>query len=351
VSISTGLGGWINRVGVYSSDSPLATEDSNPGALLRWEPKPSGQHIEFGISEMNLFMWLSQAGLLKARTGFSTVPIGTIYDPFICRGLDALIYALYVGARFIVVGTPSGVTLSPEGGAHQSTVTQSLGMELPGLVSYEPAFAREAVWCLVAGITQVLAADGHSSYLRLSTRTVDQRLADPIEERLGRAEWRRQVLAGGYRLLGPEDAVEPLPRDAPSVVIVTAGATVSEAVKATRGLHYEEVGATLIVASSPGQLAQDLHRTRLEAVRSGRPPARTHLDDLIPPSLRHVPMVTVADASSHGLAFLGGAFGSPVVPLGVDAFGQSGTIADLYGYAGIDADHIVEAALLAIDMA
>jgi pyruvate dehydrogenase E1 component len=350
VSVSTSLGGWINRVGVFAAQVEEPKRDGPDGPqLLRWEPNSRGQHIEFGISEMNLFMWLSQAGHLSTRYNEPIVPIGTVYDPFICRGLDALIYGLYSGARFIVVGTPSGITLSPEGGAHQSTVTPSLGIELPGLRAYEPTFGREAVWCLHEAIDGVLSgSDGFCTYLRLSTRIVDQDLAATIEARLGLPEWRRQTLAGGYQLLGPEDA--ELPVGAPQVTIAASGALVPEAIAAVRELHREEVAARLLVVTSAERLSAELHDRRLRSIRDRQPDELGHLGALFGPGLRRSPIVTVADGASHGLSFLGGVYGAPVVPLGVDTFGQSGTIADLYGYTGIDQRHIVEAALLALDL-
>ncbi|HEX5166389.1 MAG TPA: 1-deoxy-D-xylulose-5-phosphate synthase N-terminal domain-containing protein, partial [Thermomicrobiales bacterium] len=146
VSVSTNLGGWINKAGVYAA-SEEQIFDQSP-RLLRWEPKPSGQHIELGISEMNLFMWLAMFGLSHELSGQLLFPIGTVYDPFVCRGLDAFIYGVYSHSRFIVAGTPSGISLSPEGGAHQSTITPSIGMELPQVRYYEPAFAQELEWTL-----------------------------------------------------------------------------------------------------------------------------------------------------------------------------------------------------------
>lgn len=106
VSISTNLGGWINKTGVFSPSE----RDDHGGAdrLLKWAPSPDGQHIELGISEMNLFMLLGQLGLSHDHHGQHLLPIGTVYDPFVLRGLDALIYALYNGARFVVAGTPVG---------------------------------------------------------------------------------------------------------------------------------------------------------------------------------------------------------------------------------------------------
>ena len=351
VAVSTNLGGWINRAGVYS---PRAAPDrGDVKRPLVWEPGPAGRHIELGISEMNLFLWLSQFGLTGELFGERLAPIGSVYDPFIARGLDALIYALYVKSRFVLVGTPSGVTLAPEGGAHQSTITPSLGIELPGLRGYEPVFGREVVWTLLEGIRGCLepdAADGFATYLRLATRPIDQSLAATVEARLGVDGWRTAVLAGGYRLLEASDALEPLPPRSPVVQVVAAGSIVPEAVAAVRMLHHEEIAANLIVVTSAERLAAEQHGGRLAAVRTGGRDAVGHLGILIPAGERRAPIVTVADAASHALSFIGGAFGAPVVPLGVDTFGQSGTIADLYGYAGIDAEHIVEAAILALDL-
>ena len=222
VSVSTNLGGWINRVGVYD---PVARQifDRTP-RLLEWKPGPEGRHIELGISEMNLFMMLGQLGLTADLLGEPLIPIGTVYDPFIARGLDALIFSLYNESRFILVATPSGVSLAPEGGAHQSTITPSIGIELPGLHAYEPAFAREVGWCLQEAIRGCITRDGgFSTYLRLTTRPVEQALAAPVADRLGETEWRRQALAGGYLMLIGRDIAADLPADAPRVTWPPSG--------------------------------------------------------------------------------------------------------------------------------
>jgi pyruvate dehydrogenase E1 component len=350
VSVSTNLGGWINRAGVYDP-VPRPVFDDTP-RLLRWAPGPTGQHIELGISEMNLFMMLGQLGLTAELLDAPLVPIGTVYDPFIARGLDALIFSLYNESRFILVATPSGVSLAPEGGAHQSTVTPSLGIELPGLRSYEPAFAREVGWCLEEAIHGCVGdRAGYSTYLRLTTRPVDQSLSRAVADRLGEAEWRRQTLAGGYLMLAARELAPGLPSDAPRVTVAAAGAVVPEAIAAVRELVAEEVDAHLVVVTSADRLAAEIHETRLSALRSGSRPAPGHLATLFPPGHRRAPIVSVLDGASHALAFLGAAYGAPVVPLGTDRFGQSGTIADLYATMGIDGPHIVEAALLAIEEA
>ncbi len=164
VSTSTNLSGWIIKNGVFKPEvtARLSTDEQQTFA---WREGPSGQHIELGISEMNLFMALGMFGLTHSElSGQRLIPIGTVYDPFICRGLDSLIYALYSGAKFIFAGTPSGISLSPEGGAHQSTVTPSLGIELPGLVAFEPAFAKEMEWMMIEALRQCCSgADGTPS--------------------------------------------------------------------------------------------------------------------------------------------------------------------------------------------
>jgi pyruvate dehydrogenase E1 component len=350
VSVSTNLGGWINRVGVYDPVSrPVFDETPR---LLRWQPGPGGRHIELGISEMNLFMMLGQLGLTAELLGEPLVPIGTVYDPFIARGLDALIFSLYNESRFILVATPSGVSLSPEGGAHQSTVTPSLGIELPGLRAWEPAFAREVAWCLEEAISGCVGERaGFSTYLRLTTRPADQSLADTVRERLGEEEWRRQTLAGGYVMLAARELHPDLPADAPRVTLAAMGALVPEALAAARFLAAEEVDVNLVVVTSADRLAAEMHGARLDGVRSGSPGRLPHLETLFPGAHRRAPIVTVLDGASHTLSFLGGAFGAPVVPLGVDRFGQSGTIPDLYAYMGIDTPHIIEAVLLAAESA
>ena len=184
VAVSTNLGGWINRVGV--SRPRRARLRGRRPETARWEPGPAGQHIELGISEMNLFMVLSQFGLSDELFGEHLIPIGTVYDPFICRGLDALIYGLYVGAKMIFAGTPSGVSLSPEGGAHQRTVTPSLGIELPGLRFYEPAFAREVEWTLLEGAPRLRRPRARLVDLPAALDQADrQSLAEPVQARVG----------------------------------------------------------------------------------------------------------------------------------------------------------------------
>lgn len=340
VATSTGLGGWMNRTGIFGPNERIVGDPSSP---LAWRISPHGRHVEFGISETNLFMWLGQAGMSEALFGVPLVPIGTVYDPFICRGLDALIYGLSNGGRFIVVGTPSGVSLAPEGGAHQSIVTPALGVDLPGLHAWEPAFMREVGWMLETAIDGCVdPVGGFSTYLRLSTRPVDQAPSERLAATLGVDEWRRQAIAGGYRLVVPGSGRRS--SETPATRIVTVGATVTEALRATESLADSGIDVELIVVTSADRLAAQARRPAVAPAADKDDQLRA----LFPPERDGIPIVTVIDGAPHTLGFLGGVGAAPVYALGVETFGRSGTIPDLYRAHGIDADGIEQAVRLAV---
>src|SRR5438309_1687138 len=324
VAVTTHLAGWINRTGVYGLHARPDPFADAPQAMA-WRESPSGRHIELGIAEHNLFLLLGALGLTAEVSGTTLLPIGTLYDPFVPRGLDALYHALYAGGRFVVAATPSGVTLSPEGGAHQSVITPSIGVALPAIAYFEPSFAREVEWILLDGLAAIAAREGESLYLRLSTRAVDQALAPPPSE-----AYRDAVLRGGYRLsdarAAPAYAVDR------AVHVFAAGVMVTEALAAARLLAAQGVFANVFVVTSPDRLYRGL--------RAPRP----WLETLVAADEEDVPVVSVLDGHSHALGFLGSALGVPQQALGVEDFGQSGARADLYRHYGIDAAAIVAAA-------
>jgi len=327
VAITTHLAGWINRKGIYF---PRAKPDffAEVPQAVRWRESPAGQHIELGIAEHNLFLLLGALGLSHELSGVTLLPIGTLYDPFVSRGLDALAHAIYAGGKFIVVATPSGVSLSPEGGAHQSVFTPGIGIGLPGIMYYDPAFAREVEWILLEGLHGLLdRSEGECLYLRLSTKPVDQRLAPPPS-----AGYRAQVLQGGYRLMNA--SMEPgYEAGRNAVHIFAAGVMVPEAVEAGRALRERGVFANVFAVTSPDLLYRD--------VKGPRP----YLKDLVRAEEAGVPVVSVLDGHSRTLAFIGAALGVRQIPLGVDHFGQSGSRQDIYRHYGIDAAAIARAAL------
>jgi pyruvate dehydrogenase E1 component len=339
VSVSTNLGGWINKMGVFAPEERPDFLGSD--RLLKWQQSSSGQHVELGISEMNLFLALHAFGLGHELHGQHLLPVGTVYDPFVCRGLDALIYALYNDARFVVAGTPAGVTLAPEGGAHQSSITPSIGLELPGLTYAEPAYARALDWLLCDGLQRLGYPDGGSLYLRLSTRPIDQTPFDLATERSGVEQLRADVLAGGYRLVEPSGPAD--------VVIAASGAVVPEAVGAAALLADEGVRSVVVDVTSSDRLFRGWRSELRSATRHARPSTPAHqLANLLGEHERHVPIVTVHDAASHHLAWLGGVFGARTVPVGVDQFGQSGTVHDLYEIFDLLPGQLANAALVAL---
>jgi pyruvate dehydrogenase E1 component len=350
VATSTNLAGFINRAGVFS---PAARRSWSEDAALKWSEGPEGQHIELGISEMNLFLLLGQLGLAWDLSSQPLLPVGTVYDPFVLRGLDAFIYSVYSGARFVVAGTPSGISLAPEGGAHQSTITASVGLELPNVTFVEPAYAGALDWLICGALQKIAAAnsapagtaiteDG-SYYFRLSTRSIDQSPFARAQERLGDARLRRQVLAGAYQLA---DATEAAAGGAPAVYLVGSGAVMPEVLAAAGELNDEGIAAHVVDVTSADRLYRAWQRTLRQGVRTATTPSFAG-------ALRTVfggraPVVTVHDAASHTLSWLGSALGVPAVSLGVDTFGQSGTVGDLYRAHDLDAGSIVNAALAAL---
>ncbi|MEV4494241.1 pyruvate dehydrogenase [Micromonospora arborensis] len=352
VATSTNLAGFINKTGVFAPTEQRSwTEDR----MLRWIQSPAGQHIELGISEMNLFLLLGQLGLSWDLSGQPLLPVGTVYDPFVLRGLDAFLYGTYSGSRFVVAGTPSGITLAPEGGAHQSTITASVGLELPGVTFVEPAYATSLDWLLCDALGQIAGgsapaataapAEDGAYYFRLSTRPLDQAPFEAARARLGDAVLRRQVVAGAYRLV---DAHQTYPHlaDAPVVQLAASGAVLPEVLTAAAELAEEGIAAHVVDVTSLDRLYRAWQRTLRQGVRTATVPS-------VPGALRsafadRVPVVTVHDAASHAMAWLGSAVGAPAVPLGVDEFGQSGSVTELYELHDLLPGSIVNAALAAI---
>ena len=326
VAVTTHLAGWIGRKGIYFPEARPNYFAELPQAVP-WRESPAGQHVELGIAEHNLFLLLGALGLTRELSGRPLLPIGTLYDPFVTRGLDALYHALYSGSRFVVVATPSGVTLSPEGGAHQSVITPGIGVALPDIVYWEPVFAREVEWILLDALARLGdEREGRSAYLRLSTRPVDQGLAPQPGE-----GYRARVLRGAYRLVDAraEPGWDP---EVNALHLFAAGVVVPEALEAARALRDDGILASVFAVTSPDLLYRGL--------RAPRP----YLEELVSADEEGVPVVSALDGHSHALAFLGGALGVPQLALGVDHFGQSGARADLYRHYGIDGAAMVRAA-------
>ncbi|QKW13968.1 pyruvate dehydrogenase [Verrucosispora sp. NA02020] len=361
VATSTNLAGFINRTGVFA---PTARRSWTEDGILRWSEGPTGQHVELGISEMNLFLLLGQLGLAEHLSGQRLLPVGTVYDPFVLRGLDAFVYGAYSGSRFVVAGTPSGVSLAAEGGAHQSTITPSVGLELPNVTFVEPAYAGALDWLLCDALHRVGTAaqptgdggtdasgDGEGSYyFRLTTRPIDQQPYEAARQRIGDVALRRQVLDGAYRLVDAYLEYPHLRGDglapAPLVHLVGSGAVLPEVLAAAAELAEEGIAAHVVDVTSLDRLYRSWQRSLRRSVRTATLPE-------LPGALHcafgtRAPVVTVHDAASHAMSWIGSALGVPAVPLGVDRFGESGTVADLYELHDLMPGSIVNAALTAL---
>jgi len=327
VASSTNLGGWINKMEVWSRfEKEFLPEEAEPG-VLTWKETRTGQHLELGISEINLFMALGQLGLSQEVNGNLLFPIGTLYDCFVPRGLDAFYYGLYAGSKFIVVGTPSGITLAPEGGAHQSIITGSIGIELPGVSAYEPCFGHELEWILLAGLESIRTRS-RSTYLRLTSKPVDQALLPLPSLAAERERLRQQVIRGAYRLVDrrAEAGYQPGKN---AVHIFASGALVPEAIAAGRQLKDEGVFANVFNVTGAGPLYREFQNTLHTALSGEAQPAHL-LEELVPAAERQAPVVTVVDGHPHSLAWIGAALRARTFPLGVVGFGQSGSVSDLY---------------------
>jgi pyruvate dehydrogenase E1 component len=329
VTVSTNLGGWVNQRGLFRRQglADVFAAAKIPSAQ-KWSATDAGQHIELGIAENNLFLMLAALGLAGDLFGTRLFPIGTVYDPFIARGLDALNYACYQDARFMLVATPSGVTLGPEGGAHQSINPPLIALGQPGLRHYEPAFVDELALMMEEGFRLMQGEAGESVYLRLTTRTIRQ-----VERPDG--SWKAGALAGGYWLREPAAGAE--------AALVYSGALAPEALAAWEALKEDVPGLGLLAVTSPDLL----HRgwsARRSARWTGAHKEESHVERLLAPLSRDAGLVTLLDGAPASLSWLGGVRGHRVSPLGLDRFGQTGSLQDLYRYYRLDPDAIVEAA-------
>lgn len=332
VSSSTNLAGWLNKVGVWSPTERHNWFADDAETTMHWRERPTGQHMELGIAEVNLVGLIGELGATWSRWGQPLFPIGVLYDPFVERALEPWSYGIYAGGQSILVGTPSGVSLAAEGGAHQSIKTPSIGLEQPGCVSFEPAFAIEVEWTLFDAISRLGRPDGSSSYLRLSTRPVNQALAAVPGDPAARERRRRQVLAGAYTLRAAAG-------EHPAVTLVGMGAMITEALAAADRLAASGVDAEVVCVTSPGRLFEAVQ------ARHGLGEGPSWILEQVFPAHRAAPMVTLLDGHPHTLAFLATINRVRSLSLGVSRFGQAGGLEDVYRYHGIDTDAVVRAAL------
>ena len=329
VTQTTNLGAFVNQRGLFRRQelADVFHKAKIPSAQ-KWAQHAAGQHIELGIAENNFFIMLTSLGLAAPHFGTRLLPVGTIYDPFIARGLDALNYGCYSDSRFLLVGTPSGLTLAAEGGAHQSINTPLIGMGQPNLTYFEPAYADELALMMRWAFDHMQQPDGSSVYLRLTTRSI------PQVAREG-GEWEADALKGGYWMRKPAPGSD--------VAIAFTGVVAPEALEAWEQLAEDIPGIGLLNVTSPDLLHRGWSTRRAERWSGGQSEQST-AENLLSVLKPGAGLVTVLDGSPGALSWLGGVLGMRVSPLGVDRFGQTGDQPDLYRAYRLDADAIVEAA-------
>ncbi len=327
VTVSTNLGGFVNQRGRYERSTQGDTfKESKIPSTQKWAAGKSGQHIELGIAENNLFLLLAALGLSNDLFGKRLLPIGTVYDPFIARGLDALNYACYQDARFMLVATPSGLSLGPEGGAHQSIGSPLIGMSQPGLTYFEPAFVDELSLIMRWAFEFMQEPEGEAVYLRLSTRALDQ-IERPNDT------WRTGALKGAYWLKEPSPGTE--------IAIVYCGALAPEALAAHEAIREDIPGAGLLAVTSPDLL----HRDFMAASRdpwAGGGRRMSYVEELFSGLKPTAGLVTLVDGAPQTLSWLGSVGAYRVSPLGVEIFGQVGDLPDLYQNYRLDVDAILD---------
>ena len=329
VTQTTNLGGFVNQRGLFrrAAVADIFREAKIPSAQ-KWAAHAAGQHIELGIAENNFFLLMTSLGLAGPHFGITLIPVGTVYDPFISRGLDALNYGCYSDSRFLLVGTPSGLTLGPEGGAHQSINTPLIGMGQPSLAYFEPVWADEVALFMRWAFDYMQRPDGSSVYLRLSTRVIAQQVRE-------NDAWEDDALKGGYWLRQPAPSAE--------AAIAFTGAIAPEVLSAYEALIDDIPGLGLLNVTSPDLLHREWSARRA-ARGSGKASAPSHVETLLSALAPGAGLVTVIDGSPGALSWLGGVKGMRISPLGVDRFGQTGDLPDLYRTYRLDADAIIDAA-------
>tara|TARA_E500000178_G_C17011605_1_gene750845 strand:+ start:277 stop:2589 length:2313 start_codon:yes stop_codon:yes gene_type:complete len=323
VTVSTNLGGWVNQKNIFNTNlkSDIFREKKVSSAQ-KWKYLPNGQHIELGIAENNLFLLLASLGISDKLFGKRLLPIGTIYDTFIGRGLDALNYATYVDSRFILIGTPSGITLSHEGGAHQSIITPNIGISQPNLIYYEPSYADEFNFLFFWALNFIQNKEGSSIYFRLSTKKLLQpnRKIDKLLQ--------KDLINGCYWLKEPKSLN--------SIIIICTGVMIAEVEKSLEEIYHDEIDIGLLIAISPDKLYKDWEKSKYSGNIS-------QIENKLKPfSNKTTGIITIIDGHSSSLSWIGGVLGHKIFPMGVNKFGKSGDLEEVYKYTNIDFKSIID---------
>jgi pyruvate dehydrogenase E1 component len=329
------------------------------------------RHIRFEIAEANCMSAVGAFGMMGHHAGIPFFPIMTVYDFFIKRALDQLYYNLYWGAEFVILGTPSGVTLSSEGAQH----SWKSDIQVPNLITWEPIFALEVDWILCESIRRHFddENDGRRGVLiRAVTRGMEQKeqlrrlrrhprfrtnpadlQSEPLDDEAILEQARKDCLSGAYYLVD----FRGQPDYEPGVNVVNLfcmGAVATEALEASDKLRPQGIYANVIAVSSPELLLGNLAaQNDFAHLRHGLGlDGNLHLvprgvvdeaPELVTLAGRRVPVVSVHDGEAGLLDNIGSILGVRHEALAVRKFSKCGRPDQVYAYQHIDAASVIEA--------
>ena len=217
-------------------------------------------------------------------------------------------------------------------------------MAQDGLASFEPAFVDELAtimrWSFdymqkdgkdaeASEKSWLRDESGGSVYLRLSTRPIEQINRDMTPD------LKQQIIDGAYWLREPGPNCQ--------VIIAYTGAIAPEAIAAVGLMAEDRRDIGLLAVTSADRLNAGWTAAQ-RARERGLVHARSHIERLLGNLPPHCGIVSVVDGHPATLAWLGAVLGHRTRALGVEHFGQTGTLADLYKHYGIDTNSIIAAA-------
>ncbi|WP_413291766.1 pyruvate dehydrogenase [Bdellovibrio sp. HCB185ZH] len=369
---------------VVDHETDLGVKDHKLPDLVPGEEE-SDRFLRFEIAEGNVMSCVGAFGKMRDIVGVPIIPLMTVYDFFIKRALDQYFYNLYWKSSFICVGTPSGVSLSPEGAQHG----WKSDIQIPNQITWEPFSCIELDWIMCDTIKRHVMNDNvgrTGTLLRLVTRGVEQkdllkylktqaRFKQGLEGQLARAEFpvaggineeevasmddaailqtlREEVLQGAYYLIDYRGYAGYEPGD--NVVNIFAlGTMVTEGIKASEALLARGIYANVIAVTSQDLLCGILgHENDYDYLKNGlginsnlylRKSEDVSTGDLITVAGKRVPVVSVADGEIGMLDNIGSLIGVRQEALGVIKHSKCGRPSEIYAYHHIDADAVVEA--------
>lgn len=369
---------------VTDVETELGVKDHKLPDLVPGE-EPNDRFLRFEIAEGNVMSCVGAFGKMRDFLGIPIIPLMTVYDFFIKRALDQYFYNLYWKSSFICVGTPSGVTLSPEGAQHG----WKSDIQIPNQITWEPFFCQELDWIMCDTVKRHVLNDNAGrtgTMLRLVTRGAEQkdmlhylkkqaRFKTGLAGTLSRAEFpvagafneedlesldeaqifatvREEVLKGAYYLIDYRGYAGYEPGD--NVVNIFAmGSLVTEGIKASEALLGRGIYANVIVVTSHDLLVGILaSETGYEYLKNGlgvnsnlylRKTDEVSTGDLITVAGRRIPVVSVADGEEGLLDNIGSIIGVRQEALAVRKHSKCGRPSEIYAYHSIDAASVVEA--------